>query len=395
MDREQNKKRSATAVSAQAQMSVEVSTSDQHSDAAPDPTMRVDLKALAKHLGLSKGTISRALNGYPEIAEKTRTRVFAAAAELGYKPNRAAQRLATGRNDLVSYIGVGADWMTVDRGFLRALSSTLSNSGFGLMVTLADSMDHAEAAMQQLIDDQRVDGFIFNGAFPMDARIQLAKKRALPGVMVGAISTDGSAVRTGMGDIPTIGLSDSAVIDGLTDYLTSLGHSAFSYFGCDAPEIMQRRHSVTLAASCKNRRATFSSSIRPIESHQSLDHMSQYEPESANSLTKRAEALLSRGPTAVFCGCERTVAALYMVAKDKGMNVPAELSIIGIGSSHLASWLSGGLSTVSWSLGEAGRLAADCIVAQIEGSSIPAVAQGVEAEFLARASHGPAPVARA
>ncbi|MEQ8657498.1 MAG: LacI family DNA-binding transcriptional regulator [Hyphomicrobiales bacterium] len=350
----------------------------------------VDLRALAQHLGLSKGTISRALNGYPEIADRTRARVLQAAAELGYKPNRAARRLATGRNELVGYIGVGSDWMTVERSFLGALSTTLASRGYGLMVSLADTMAHAEATMQQLIEDRRCDGFVLSAAFPSDARIALALKHNVPAAIIGGASMRSSHTAA----LPTIGIQDSSVLDGLVDYLNSLGHESFAYFGCDAPQTIQTLHSETLAASCGNRNALFVRSIRSETEAAESPSSLTLQTETAASLTERATRILDTkpsGPTAVFCGCERTVVALYMAARDRGLSVPEELSIIGIGSSQLASWLSGGLSTVSWSLSEAGRLAADCVLAQVEGTASPDLNAGIEAEFLARSSHGPAP----
>lgn len=347
-----------------------------------------DLKMLAEHLGLSKGTISRALNGYPEIAEATRERVLAAADALGYRPNRAARRLATGRNDLISYIGTGSDWMSIDRAFLSALSSTLSDQGYGLMVSLADSVESAEEVMERLLEEKRVDGFIFNSLHPNDPRLDLVEANQIPVALVGASHAEGRA-RTE--PVPTISLADSAVLDGLVDYLNSLGHEHIGYFGCDAPEVLQRQHSLTLAASSGNRGIAFTpSTCVPAEQLGLPGHERQ--TESASVLSDRATALLERKPTAVFCGCERTVVALYMAARDAGMSVPSELSIIGIGSSQLASWLSGGLSTVTWSLGEAGRLAADCIVSQIEGRATAEIlSAGIEAQFVARSSHGPAP----
>jgi LacI family transcriptional regulator len=379
-----------------------VPSGSQHetSQTAPDGGPgSVDLRALSQHLGLSKGTISRALNGYPEIAERTRARVLQAAAALGYKPNRAARRLATGRNDLISYIGVGADWMTVDRSFLSALSATLAVEGYGLMVSLADTMDHASQAMQQLIEDKRVDGFIFNAAFPSDARVQMATARSVPAVIVGTMSQDGRPQQGALNKVPVVGIHDSAVLDGLVDYLHSLGHQRFAYFGCDAPEVTQLRHSRTLAASCQNRGTAFVRDIRPTEIAGSLDRLSLLEPESAALLSARANAVLDGAgtgqPTAVFCGCERTVVALYLAARERGLSIPRELSIIGIGSSQLASWLDGGLSTVSWSLGEAGRLAAECVLALINGREAIAFEARVEAQFVARASHGPAPAPNA
>ena len=65
--------------------------------------MPLRLKELAKQLGLSQTTVSRALNGYPEVSEATRQRVNEAAGRLGYRPNANAIRLATGR---VGAIGV-------------------------------------------------------------------------------------------------------------------------------------------------------------------------------------------------------------------------------------------------------------------------------------------------
>ena len=55
----------------------------------------VTIKDLAAELGLSITTISRALNGYPDVGEKTRKRISEVAQKLGYRPNRNAQRLVT------------------------------------------------------------------------------------------------------------------------------------------------------------------------------------------------------------------------------------------------------------------------------------------------------------
>lgn len=349
----------------------------------------VDLKTLAHHLGLSKGTISRALNGYPEIADNTRSRVLKAADELGYKPNRAARRLATGRNELIAYIGVGSDWMSVDRSFLSSMSNTLSDQGFGLLVTLADTMDHACDAMQKLVQDKRVDGFVFNAMFPADKRVALAERSNIPSVIVGGDGKQGE-----IASAPLVGINDRTVLDGLVDYLTSLGHQDFAYFGCDAPRAAQLRHSNVLAASCGNRNVGFLEDTRPNIGVSQEGELVVFEPESAASLTMRANGILNKTagqPTAVFCGCERTVVALYMAARDRNLSIPSQLSIIGIGPNHLASWLSGGLSTVSWSVSEAGRLGAECVLAQIEGKLIPGPSAFVEAQFVARSSHGPAP----
>lgn len=368
---------------------LQINTRKLNQDAENSEHGSVDLRALAQYLGLSKGTISRALNGYPEIADKTRARVLKAADELGYKPNLAARRLATGRNELIAYIGVGSDWMTVDRSLLSSMSDTLSERGFGLLVTLTNTMEHACDTMQQMVRDKRVDGFVLNALFPDDERVALAQRHNIPTVVVG-----GKSKKSDVSTTPLVGINDRAVLDGLVDYLHSLGHQDFAYFGSDAPRAVQVRHAHVMTASCANRNVGFRTDIRPNIGVSQKGELEVYEPESAASLTMRANGIISMAegqPTAVFCGCERTVVALYMAARERGLSIPSQLSIIGIGSSQLASWLSGGLSTVSWSLGEAGRLGAECVLAQIDGKPIPDMEAFVEAQFVARSSHGPAP----
>ena len=79
----------------------------------------MNLKMLSEVLGLSQTTISRALNGYPEVSEKTRKRVEQAAREHNYSPNRGASTLATGRS------------MTIGHVLSEATSNELVNPIFG------------------------------------------------------------------------------------------------------------------------------------------------------------------------------------------------------------------------------------------------------------------------
>ena len=64
----------------------------------------MNLKDLAKTLGISETTVSRALNGYPEVSERTRKRVLEAARAAGYRPNPMARSLAVGRTNMVGII---------------------------------------------------------------------------------------------------------------------------------------------------------------------------------------------------------------------------------------------------------------------------------------------------
>ena len=66
--------------------------------------MPMNLKQLAESLGVSQTTVSRALNGYPEVSEKTRARIVAAAKAHNYSPSTRAKSLATGRAMAIGHV---------------------------------------------------------------------------------------------------------------------------------------------------------------------------------------------------------------------------------------------------------------------------------------------------
>ena len=119
------------------------------------------LKDLAHHLGLSQTTVSRALNGYPEVKEATRRRVAEAAAELGYRPNASALRLATGRAGAVGMVLRGSDEFGPHTSeFLGGLGGRMALEEIDLLVTTVASQQDEMAAYRRLAASQKVDAVI-------------------------------------------------------------------------------------------------------------------------------------------------------------------------------------------------------------------------------------------
>ena len=114
--------------------------------------MNVNLKQLAEMLGLSQTTVSRALNGYPEVNAETRQRVLSAVRETGYRPNRAAQRLATGRAGsigLVMPIAQGIDSDVHFGEFLAGLGEGAVRHDFHFVIN-PSAPDDEEATFKRL-----------------------------------------------------------------------------------------------------------------------------------------------------------------------------------------------------------------------------------------------------
>jgi LacI family transcriptional regulator len=150
------------------------------------------LKELASELGLSQTTVSRALNGYPEVSETTRRRVNEAAGRLGYRPNANAIRLATGR---VGAIGVA---LPLERSlhfgphtaeFLSGIGERLAQDEIDIVVSPIDADDELPVH-RRLAASKRVDAVVLSAPTPDDARIKLLSDLGMPFILHGRADVD-------------------------------------------------------------------------------------------------------------------------------------------------------------------------------------------------------------
>lgn len=147
----------------------------------------MNLARLANHLGMSKTTVSRALNGYPEVNVRTRERVLKAAQEVGYQPNPMARSLALGRSNVFGMIYPLLPAELGDSAFLdvvAGMSSTLEAAGRNLII--APVSPGAELrAHQQTVRGRRVDGLLVGRTLVQDERIAFLTKARFPFVAYG------------------------------------------------------------------------------------------------------------------------------------------------------------------------------------------------------------------
>lgn len=179
----------------------------------------MNLKALAEHLGLSQTTVSRALNGYSDVNEKTRSRVFEAAAKLGYRPNYAARRLATGKAGVIGYVlvtgaGVQADPHFME--FLTGMGEFATAKGIDIHIAPCPPEDES-GAYRRLASTRQVDGIFVSSPVVQDPRIGLLREISLPFIVHGR--SEGVSGQYSFLDIDNI----SAFRDA-TRLLLELGH---------------------------------------------------------------------------------------------------------------------------------------------------------------------------
>ncbi|MEX5729076.1 LacI family transcriptional regulator [Rhodovulum iodosum] len=144
----------------------------------------MNLKELAAHLGLSQTTVSRALNGYPEVAEATRLRVREAAQRHGYRPNARARSLATGRSltlgHVLSATGPGALTAPGCAGFVAGCGAACREAGYEMLLSVAHDAAEEETAYRELAARRAVDGVIVHAPRENDPRPALLAGLGLP-----------------------------------------------------------------------------------------------------------------------------------------------------------------------------------------------------------------------
>lgn len=147
----------------------------------------MNLKSLARNLGISKTTVSRALNGYPEVNVLTRERVLAAAKESGYEPNPMARSLAVGRTNVFGIIYPLLPSDLGDPMFLNVvggMSAALEKCKMNLIIAPV-SQQNELPSYEHMVRGRRVDGLVVSRTLVHDERIAYLLEKGFPFVAHG------------------------------------------------------------------------------------------------------------------------------------------------------------------------------------------------------------------
>lgn len=148
----------------------------------------MNLKELAQTLGLSQTTVSRALNGYEDVAAKTRERVAKAAKEHNYRPNRRARALATGRSRRVAIVTGAGDRRGLNDpifcAFLSGATDALERQNFDWIIRQSNASP-GESQIAQLLNDDSLEGAILTAPSRKDLFFAETAKSTFPVVVRG------------------------------------------------------------------------------------------------------------------------------------------------------------------------------------------------------------------
>ncbi|MFC3714291.1 LacI family DNA-binding transcriptional regulator [Sphingoaurantiacus capsulatus] len=336
--------------------------------------MKATINDVARLAGVSKKTVSRVINRSPLLSDATRERVQTVIDELGYVPNPQARALALGRNFLIGLIHDNPNSQMV-LGVQQGILDALHGTDFELVVRPVDRRSPA------MLDDVR--------AF-------LERQRLFGVVLLPPISENDALARlceesgcryTRMGsamlDTPDrmVASDDQDAVKAATEYLIAQGHRRIGLV--EGPQGFR---------SAKERRIGFEAALAEAGIDLPKGYMTQGDYTFASGL-EAARRLLDRSPrpTAIFASNDEMAAGVLHAARQRGLSIPEDLSIVGFDDTAIAAHIWPPLSTVRWPILQMAYSAAVKLIGDAGDDDGPGKQSRFPSALVRRASVAPPP----
>lgn len=307
---------------------------------------------LAQQLGISTGTVSRALNGKPDVNAETRRRVLEAARSQGYAPNHAARALAQGATHQVGFMiqlapenASSNDYFFM--GVFDAMQRVLDKHELDLLVLPCPSHQDHYTYLQRFVSRSAVDGMILASTMRTDPRITLMQSSGIPFVTLGRSST-GSGYSW-------IDLDFETAVETAIDRFVARGH---------------RRIALTLPDGAINFGSVVHQSYRQALARHGLEYDEQLvltthrREDDGDGVVDRLLAL-SAPPTAIFLMYELTAIGIYRRLRERGLEPGRDLAIISFRDEPTIRFIEPSLTCFHISLDDVGIALAHALLAQI------------------------------
>ena len=335
--------------------------------------MAVTIRDLAEKLNLSITTVSRALDGYTDVAEETRKRVVKAANEMGYEPSYAARQLRRKRTDTIGYILPTSSPRFSDPfsvNFLTGLCDEAATQNIDLMVTSCPPESEQEQHQyRRWVHGRRVDGLILNRTRLDDWRIGFLAQENIPFVSLG--KGEGTA------SYPHIDIGDAEGVRHLVLHLAQKGHTRIAFIGARPNLVIQKERYQGYRLGLDDARVTFDTSL---VLQGDLSEESGY-------LAAQKLLALQNPPTAILGINDLTALGVMHAAKERGLYIGTELAIAGYDGIKETEYTNPPLTTIHQPTYDIARELARMLIRAIEGESV-SPNHSIRPRLLIRASTG-------
>jgi LacI family transcriptional regulator len=332
---------------------------------------RVTLRDLARVAGVDPSTVSRVLNGDETLTvkEETRARILRAVEELHYVPNALARGLRTQRTGTVALLVPDIANPFFPEIILGA-ERVLAEAGFHLILANTDEQLEKERGLIQILRSRLVDGFILATALTHDETIGELAREHFPFVLVNRAHRDTRNY---------VVTDDRQSMRKVVRFLADLGHRAVAH-------ITGPLYTETGLDRLRGFREGLLDAGLPFVDRYVVE--GDFKEASGRAAMERLLAEAER-PTAVVAANDLMAIGALAVCRERGISVPAELSIVGFNDIPLAARMEPALTTVRSPLLQMGMASARLLLALVMGQEPDAAPVLLPTELVVRASAGP------
>jgi LacI family transcriptional regulator len=328
----------------------------------------ITIQDVAREAGFSVSTVSRVLNNKDDVSLDTYEKVQRVIEEMRYASSLAARGMRSHRTNVIGLVlsDVVAPYCT---GIIRGVSKVVSQSDYDLLIYTSGDYKPNQAANKEsklvmLLNGGIADGVIVvtpaaaTSNFPSHAPLVIIDPNTESSDFPGVIATNREGALSAM------------------NYLTGLGHCRIGY-------IAGRLELISAVQRLQGYKDGLAAAGIPFD--EELVQIGDYQNEAAMECTRK---LLSspNPPTAIFAANDMSAMGVYQAAKDRGLRIPDDLSVVGFDNLFESAFLEPPLTTVDQFITQMGTIAAETMISQLKGDAVSVKVHIVPTQLVVRDS---------
>ena len=326
---------------------------------------RPTLAAIAAEAGVSLPTVSKVVNGRPDVAPDTRALVQRLLGERKYQRPGPRRGRRAGLIDLI-FNGLDSPWAVE---ILRGVEDWCSTHSMGAAVSAVRHGSARPVSWTSALAGHDTDGVILVTSELTMPQLRQLRDEGIPLVVVDPVNLPEA-------ELPSVGATNWAGGMAATDHLLGLGHRRIGAITGPPGYLCSRARVDGYRSSLDRVGVPFDPAL---VRHGDFHH--------EGGFLRAGELLgLAEPPTAIFAGSDQQALGVYEAARRCGLRIPQDLSVVGFDDLPAARWVSPPLTTVRQPLADMGRVAAEMLGDLIEGTSLRSQRVELATELIVRES---------
>ncbi len=333
-------------------------------------TDKVTIRDVALRAGVSTATVSRALNRPDKVRAATRERILKVVEETHFVYDGIAVSMISRRSRTIGLI-IPTIMNSIYAASTQSIQRAAQAGGYTVLLGVSEFSPKQEAVLAQRLLERRVDGLILTGGNHDPSLIKKIRANGVPFLITWKLMRDQ--------DWPSVSFDNYKAARAAVDFLVSLGHRRLGLV-CGRTDVNDR---------ALDRRRAFEDCLQRhgLSTNPALIHERDFEMEEGAS-AMAAMLDTPEPPTAVFCANDIQAIGALSLCRERGLEVPGDISIVGFDDLPATSYTRPKLTTVRVPAHDMGRRAAEIMIASIERRT-PVQSVELQTELIVRETTAP------